>query len=148
MMEYKLLDNGTGIILTRQPEIVSDMLYISFDGAPRDATAIITANGSSIYRLLEDGMCSIPASAGIVAVGIAELDGSAKPRRWICEGLKAEPLKDGQTLYAPNDGNLPETVAKLRLENQAIRESLSSLENSIKALREKFQKMMEGYDIT
>ena len=57
-------------------------------------------------------------------------------------------LKDGQTLYAPNDGNLPETVAKLRLENQAIRESLSSLENSIKALREKFQKMMEGYDIT
>lgn len=148
MMEYKLLDNGTGILLTRQTEIVSDMLYISFDGAPADATAIVTVNGSTFYRLLEDGMCAIPASAGIIAVGIAELNGSAKPRRWICEGLKAETLHDGQTLYTPNDGNIPETVAQLRLENQTIRENLLSLETRLKALQDKFQKMMEGYDIT
>ena len=40
-MEYKVLDNGTAVILTRQPELVYDELYITFTGAPANATAII-----------------------------------------------------------------------------------------------------------
>ena len=50
-MEYRLLDNGKGIMLTRQPEFISGDLYISFTGAPEGATAIIV-NGQkdSLYR--------------------------------------------------------------------------------------------------
>lgn len=147
-MEYRLLDNGTGIILTRKPEIVSGVLYILFVDAPDGATAIITTNGSTLYRRLEGGMCSIPAASGVVTVGIAELDGSAKPRRWICEEMNAVTLQNGQVLYAPNDENLSETVAQLRMENQKIRDDLSSLDKRLQAFQEKFQKMMEGYDIT
>ena len=39
-MEYKLLNGNSGVIMTRTPELVSDMLYISFTGAPDKATAI------------------------------------------------------------------------------------------------------------
>ena len=60
-MEYKLLDNGVGVILTRQPEIVEDELFIDFADAPADATAIFeTKGGNSYYRLLSDGLCSLP----------------------------------------------------------------------------------------
>ena len=52
MMEYKILDNGTAVVLTRQPELVYDELYIDFSGAPSGATAIFEVGGDSLYRLL------------------------------------------------------------------------------------------------
>lgn len=33
-MEYKLLNSNNGVIMTRTPELIGDMLYISFTGAP------------------------------------------------------------------------------------------------------------------
>ena len=39
-MEYKLLNSNNGVIMTRAPELIGDMLYISFTGAPDKATAI------------------------------------------------------------------------------------------------------------
>ena len=39
-MEIKLLNNKKGFILTRQPEVVEDKLYISFTNAPENATEI------------------------------------------------------------------------------------------------------------
>ena len=40
-MEYKLLCDKTGVILTRQPELVTDKLFITFTGAPEGATAVL-----------------------------------------------------------------------------------------------------------
>lgn len=60
-MEYKLLDDNTGIILTRNPEKVSKNLFITFTGAPADATVIFeNREGDSLYRKLEDNMCAVP----------------------------------------------------------------------------------------
>ena len=96
-MEYKLLGNGSAVILTRQPEIVYDELYITFSGAPSDATAIIETSGDSLYRKLSEGTCAVPANKlrGEVKITVAILDGTTPPKRWTCEELKAEALRDG-----------------------------------------------------
>lgn len=49
-MEYKILDNGTAVVLTRQPEMVYDELYVDFSGAPSGATAIFECGGEDVYR--------------------------------------------------------------------------------------------------
>ena len=55
-MEYRLFDDK-GAIFTRTPEVVSDMLYITFEGAPTGATAIFERDdGSSAYKLINDGV--------------------------------------------------------------------------------------------
>ena len=78
-MEYKLIkDCGKGFMLTREPETVSDELIVSFTGAPDDATAIFeNSDGNSLYRLLKDETCAIPAAflKGCVKVTVAVLKG-------------------------------------------------------------------------
>lgn len=148
-MEYKLLGNGTGIILTRQPEIVNDELIITFSGSPSGATAIVEINGDSHYCLLHDATCAIPCAKlnGAVKITVALLDGSAKPKKWLCEGIKASKTAAG-VLIAPDDMDLPATVAGLRLENDALRQYVAALENKINTLYGKFERLTEGYDIT
>ena len=109
-MEYKILDNGTAVVLTRQPELVYDELYVDFSGAPSGATAIFECGGDSLYRLLNGVTCSVPADKlnGVVKVTVALLEGSARPRRWACEELLAEKQKSGGTLISPNDMNMPQ----------------------------------------
>ena len=150
-MEYKLLDNGVGVILTRQPEIVEDELFIDFADAPADATAIFeTKGGNSYYRLLSDGLCSLPIKkiVGEVKVTVALLNGETPPRRWLCEEFKVSIQRNGGALVAPNDMNLPQTVVELRLENQEIRASHKRLEERYEELKDMLEKIMEGYDFT
>ena len=84
-MEYKLLNGNSGVIMTRTPELVSDMLYISFAGAPDKATAIFErSDGESAYKALSDGLCGIESDwlNGSTKVTVAVLDGSApRPQR-------------------------------------------------------------------
>ena len=62
-MEYKLLCDKTGVILTRQPELVTDKLFITFTGAPEGATAVFERDdGNSMYRLIEGEICSLDAA--------------------------------------------------------------------------------------
>lgn len=150
-MEYKLLDNGTGVILTRQPEIAEGELFIAFADAPAESTAIFEVKGgNSYYRMLSDGLCRLPASKliGEVKVTVALLNGETPPRKWICEEFKASIQKNGATLIAPNDMNLPQTVVELRLENQEIRQSYKKLEEQYAELKDTLEKIMEGYDLT
>lgn len=148
-MEYKLLCNGTGIILTRQPEIVNDELIITFSGSPSGATAIVEINSDAHYFLLRCATCAIPCEKlnGTVKITVAVLDGSAKPKKWLCESIKASKTAAG-VLVAPDDMDLPTTVAGLRLENDALRKYVAALEAKINTLSGKFEKLTEGYDIT
>ena len=149
--EYRVLNNGTAVLLTRQPELERGEVLIAFTGAPDGATAIFECNGDSIYRLLKDGICIISADklSGPVAVTLAVLDGSARPKKWICEELVADVREDrGGVILSPNDANLPERVTELKLENEELRNAQKNLENAIKALEEKLTSIYEGYDFT
>ena len=148
-MEYKILDNGTAVVLTRHPEIAYDRLYIDFLGAPSGATAIFESGGVYLYRTLNDVTCSVPVDKlnGVVKVTVALLDGSTPLKRWACEELKAERLRDGGTLISPNDMNLPQRFVELELECESIRQTNKHIETRLKELEGRLDKLFEGYDL-
>ena len=147
--EYRVLNNGTAVLITRQPSLENGEICVTFTGAPSGATAIFEFNGNSIYRLLEDGMCTIPANKlkGPVVVTIAVLDGSSRPEKWICEELVADVWENGAVLVSPNDANLPQRVTELALENEELRVLLGKLAGEIQSLKDKLESLYEGYDL-
>lgn len=149
-LEYKILGNGTAVILTRQPEIVHGELRVDFTCAPLGATAIFESNGSSVYRLLDGISCSVPVSRldGAVKVTLALLDGSASPKKWVCEELMTKKEKNGGVLVSPNDMNLPQRYIELKLENEEIRRENKCLAERVKKLENRLETILEGYDLT
>jgi hypothetical protein len=147
--EYRVLNNGTAVLITRQPSLENGEICVTFTGAPSGATAIFEFNGNSIYRLLEDGMCTIPANKlkGPVVVTIALLDGSSRPEKWVCEELMADVWENGAVLVSPNDANLPQRVTELALENEELRVLLGKLAGEIQSLKDKLESLYEGYDL-
>ena len=98
-MEYKILDNGTAVVLTRQPELVYDELYIDFSGAPSGATAIFEVGGDSLYRSLDGAFCGTwhnPASDSL---------GFYQPNLWLlnaeCDNLNLSLLVEKATANTP-----------------------------------------------
>ena len=127
-IRYKLLGDGSGIILTRRADVSSEELSVFFDGAPDGATAIFqNERGNTYYRELSNGSCTAPVSnmLGATAVSVAVLNEGGS--RFFCEGIFARALKNGEILVAPDDMNLPDVVASLRVENQALHEAIDAL---------------------
>ena len=148
-MEYKLLDNKKGLLLTRQPEIIQQHLLITFSGAPENATAIFeNGNGDSLYRLLQDNTCSLPARflEGDIKVSITILDTSHKPPIWRCEEIKTQKQNTG-VLVSPNDMNLPQQMIEIQLEQQKITDTIGILTGQLLEFDKKLKKLLDGYDI-
>lgn len=122
-MEYRLLCDGDGIILTREPELVHGELYISFKGAPDRATAIFERDdGESAYRALSDGVCAIESGwlGGSMKVTVAVLDGSMRAQRWRCERFRALVQKGGGVLIYPDDEDLRKRIVVGSLKKNSI----------------------------
>ena len=149
-MIYKIFDNDTGVILSRNPVTVYDDLSVSFSGAPENATAIFDTENASLYRPLTDGACTVPADVliGAIRVTVVVFDGSACSRRWPCEELFAEKLRDGGTLVFPNDMNLPQRFVELKKENDDIRQSQKRIEERLAELEDRIERLLDGYDLT
>lgn len=155
-MKYRLLDNDTGVILTRSAEItpppvcVGDGCFISFEGAPDGAVAVFTWKGYTFYRDLASGKCAFPQAidGGDVDVTVALIATDGNTRRWECEGLIARRTADGSIIIAPNDANLPGEIARLRIENDQLRDEQARLNERLLELDKKLTRIMEGYNIT
>ena len=147
---YRILDNATAVIITRQPVALYEELRVTFAGAPEGATAILESGGDSFYRVLDEESCSVPVDKlnGVVKVTVALLDGSTRSRKWVCEELLAEKLKDGGTLVFPNDMNLPQRFIELKLENESIRQTNERIEARLGELENRLERLLEGYDLT
>lgn len=150
-MEYKLLNSNNGVIMTRAPELIGDMLYISFTGAPDKATAIFErSDGESAYRALSDGLCGIKSDwlDGSIKVTVAVLDGSVRAQRWFCEGFYAKRLTDcGAVLIYPDDMDMQKKIAKLQEEVSDLTAANNELSDKYSELETKLNKLLEGYDI-
>ena len=149
-MEYKLLKNNRGVILTRQPELINDELIITFTGAPNKATAIFdNGDSGSIYRLLKDSSCAVPAAflTGETRVTVALLDGAADAPKWACEGIKGTKTKDG-IFVCPDDMDVPSKIADVLIAQDEITDKISELMKMYSGLESKLNKLLEGYDIT
>lgn len=149
-MTYKLLDDHTGVVLSRQPCVIEEKeVVLSFEGAPDGATAVVTTEEDiSFYRQLKGGACTFPVAKlrGVLAVAVTLAEKGKGTRRYVCEGLVATPLERG-VLLAPNDMNLPLEVARLRVDNCALRAKNAEIEKKVDALAERLEQMLEGYDL-
>lgn len=147
-MTYRILSTGKGVITTRQPKVIKDNATFLFNGAPEGATAVFSMAGATYYRELNGGRCNIPGKylEGDIAVSISVAEKGAKMKRIACEGLKATKLSDG-VLIAPDDSNLAEEFAKLRVEVDEIRGEFSKLRSDFERLKDDFERMKEGYGL-
>lgn len=149
-MEIMLLQNKKGVILTRQPEVIKDNLYVTFSNAPENATAIIENKaGNSIYKLLEDYTCAIPSDFldAEVKITIAVLDGVHNCDKWFCESIRAM-LVNGEILVCPGDNDLPGEMAKAQIEIDKLQTGFNKITKDYAELNEKLEKLLNGYDIT
>ena len=155
-MEYKLLDSKKGFILTREPEIIDKNLYITFTGAPENATVIFESKikGDTLYRELQDGMCCVPARflgpilEDVIKVTVVVLDGKSN-EKWQCEEIKTgKNISNNTIIVKPNDMNIPLQIVEVLLEQQKIKDDMKQLTDNFSELNQKLDKLLEGYDIT
>ena len=149
-MEYKLLKTQRkGFCLTREPEVVEGELFITFTGAPEDATAIFeNAEGDSLYRLLAGGSCAIPADflRGEISVCVTVLNGSESEPKYVCEGIYTKTLGGG-IVVVPNGLDFPKEIIDVCVELQSVREDIAALAQKDKELDEKLVQLLHGYNI-
>ena len=115
---YKLLNDGQGVILTRQPDVLEGDLVVTFSGAPAGAVALFKAGGTTCYRELEaGGSCLVPRRIlnGTIQVSVTCYNGTVTPQRWKCENLIASALPNGTVILAPDDNNLPLEVVNVKI---------------------------------
>ena len=148
-MQYTCLKKcAKAFIITRNPEVVEDELIISFSGAPPGATAIFeNSNGNSIYRLLSDDACSIPADflVGEIKVTVTILNGKVDAEKITCEPICAE-RKNGVILVYPNWLDLPMQIIEIYGEIQGVKDGMSELLGKYDSLDKKVEKLLDGYD--
>ena len=150
-MEYKLIkDCGKGFMLTREPETVTDELIISFTGAPAFATAVFeNEDGNSLYRLLKDDTCAIPADflRGRVKVTVAVLNGKDNAPKYTCEGIYTKPVPQcGGVVACPDGLDTAKEIIAVHGEIQELKNCVAALGKGIDALDEKLIKLLDGYD--
>lgn len=148
-LKYKLLDSGEGILITRQPKLIPEEVYVSFSGAPPDATAIFKTSEDSFYRNLTNGGCTAPINRmnGEVSVTVCVLNGTGTAPKWTCEGIVCEKHKHGGTLVFPNDMNIPQRFADIKIEFDEHKKYVKKLEEKLGALENKLSEILEGYDL-
>lgn len=150
IMEYKLLCNNIGIISTREPELISGTLFVSFEGAPDNATAIFEReDGESAYRLLSDGLCGVESEwlRGSIKVTVALLIGSMEAERWPCEGFYAKQQGGGKVLIYPDDMDVREKIVRLQEGSSNLKREVGKLSDKVSELEMRIEKLLEGYDI-
>ncbi len=148
---YRLLNDGQGVILTRQPIPIDSDLEMTFVGAPVGAIALFKAEGTNCYRELEvGGSCLVPRRIlnGAIQVSVTYYNGTVAPQRWRCEGLMATTLANGAVILVPDDNNLPLEVVNVKIAYHKLREDYAELEEKFNKLSNTFTSMMEGYDLT
>ena len=146
-MKIKLLDNGTGVIITRQPFITYDNEIVFFEGAPENAVVIYEKGATQFYRNIKDGKAELPFAVleGVIKISVVVV--SESNTKWTCEELFADVLKGGGVLIAPNDMNLPQQVVDLKLENEALRKENEEIQSKLQELDDKLSGILEGYDL-
>lgn len=146
-MKIKLLDNGTGVIITRQPFITHDDEIVFFEGAPENAVVIYERDATQFYRDIKDCKAELPFAIleGVIKISVVVI--SAHSIKWTCEELFANVLESGGVLIAPNDMNLPQQVVDLKLENEALKKENAEIRRIIKEIEDKLQGILEGYDL-
>ena len=148
-MKIKLLNNGTGVIITRQPFKTKTVIPIEFEGAPENALVIFNfADGKFANRRVKGGQVSLPINNldGVIKVTVA-LTNLSTPK-WKCEELLITNKEhSGFVTVMPNHLNLADAFVRLSCENHDIREENAAIKQQLADMIKKFEGILEGYDL-
>ena len=141
---------GSGFVVTdRRAVKCTGTVSLQFEDAQGLVAILRGENGEIAYRHIVGGVCSFPVDlmSGRVSISLAMPD-DTKPTYTKCEGILITDLGGGSVILSPDDIDLGEKYIMLLSENHEIRKRLSQLEKQLAALSARFDKMLEGYDIT
>ena len=148
-MEYTcLLKTKKGFITTRKPEQVFGELTIRFSGAPPNAHAIFeNEKGETLYRLIENNACKIPAYylAGEVTTTVAVLDGKSDAKKCYCEPFVAERMDNVLIVY-PNWLDLHMQIIDIYSQIEEAKIGMENISNRQDLHEERLERIFDGYD--
>ena len=150
-MQYKIFKaSRKGLILTRNIEEVKEDLFVQFLGAPDGATAIFTDDkNASTYKTLDDKKsCVLPKSllqsplkVIVTVIGAAKVEPI-----YLCETIVPKTI-GGVLVVMPEEIDFGTELRKVYEIMQKLSDKYDELEKDHKALLDRFEKIMEGYDI-
>lgn len=145
-MEYRLLESGIALLLSRTPKLISDALQICFLGSASADTVIVEASGKMpVYHKLCGGRCSIPAHElhGEVKITAAVMGEHRALKKWVCEDLVCEAQAQDGVLVYPADMDSSKQIVSLRLEVDDLRGRLERLMNVPEEMEKLFSRLRD-----
>lgn len=148
-IQYRILDNGKGVLLTRGTVSESSDATFIFDSASeKDAPSravFADTSGNEIYRELDGRKCSVPMRklCGTISVAVV---GVENKKRWKCDSVRF--IKHGNAVIAiANEDSVYEELAALRIEYDELCAEVGKIRESVNRVSDKLENIMEGYDV-
>lgn len=146
-MTWRILRNGTAVISERNVRPIVAETILKFIGATEGDTLILKRDdGTKHFSPIEDGIAIVRGaylSGGErFKVRVSKLQGDGAIT---CEGIKKVTHED-KPFIAPDDNNIPAEIARLRIENDEIRQTNKDILRTLDSLLRRVEEF-EGFDI-
>lgn len=141
-MVYILLTNGSGVLLEEASNIET-RISISFTDCPSKCHLLIT-NGDRFVK------CAV--TNGTSTVDLTDLSGDvdltliSEGKRWVLDPIRVGKTLDGKVYYAARRG-YGEKLAALLKANVILEKRITSLEQKLTAIENRFEYSKDGYSI-
>ena len=146
-MTYRILKNGTAVISERNVIPIVTETILKFIGATEGDTLILKReDGVKHFTPIEDGLAIVRGSylsgGERFKVRVSKLQGDGAI---VCEGIK-KVTHESKPFIAPDDSNIPAEIARLRIENDELRQTNKEILKRLDALLLRVEEF-EGFDI-
>ena len=146
-MKYRVLNNGRGVLLSEEPQKITEALKLEFDGDTIGVFAVLNTGERVIYREVRDGSCVI--ERGLLEEGALKLSLTKQGELSLevrCDALQVVKTSECDVVFPDvTDGAL--LARELRIENDEIRDAIGKADERIGELERKFAEVYEGYDL-
>ena len=143
-MQYILLKNGFGIIISEERIIKAQNITFTFLDAPFNTTVVLKNKNGYFYKKLSDDTHScqfdVKSIEGIVDVSISSIVGG-KPARWKCDSVFVSHDGEETIVYAVCNSN--KIIAKLFEDYKSMEKAV---ENLSKKVRELEKRLSDSFD--
>lgn len=146
-MTYRLCKNGRGVLMTREPIMITGALELEFIGASEDHTAVIKNGENVYYRNIHAGKCELEAEKilpGVIQIYIIS-DNAANPE-CVLDELFAT-CGDSEIAICGNTLEYDKLLTEQRLEMEELRSEICLFRSELDQFRREFDEVYADTDI-
>lgn len=146
-MTYRLCKNGRGVLMTREPIMITGALELLFEGVDEGYTAVIKTGEKVYYRSIHEGKCELEAEKilpGVISIFVA-FDKTINPT-WILDELYAT-CGCGAIAVSGNCLEYDKLLAEQRAEMDELRVKMSEFAAALEQFRLDFDEVYADTDI-